>query len=109
MLASREFAASVSPRCPELVKGLLMLAADPNIIKDPVQSKKGPQPARTSFRSRFFDEGPFFRPLNNLGESFQESAGKGGKGPQGVRTYVRIYIRTYVGIGGEQGGVRGPL
>ena len=54
MLASREFAASVSPRYPELVKGLLMLAADPNIVKDPVLSKKGPQPARTFFRSRFF-------------------------------------------------------
>ena len=55
MLASREFAASVSPRYPELVQGLLEVVADPNIIKESGQTGKGRwQPARTSFRSRFF-------------------------------------------------------
>ena len=53
MLASREFAASVSPSYPELVEGLLTMAADPNIVKGPFVSKKGPQPARTFFHSRF--------------------------------------------------------
>ena len=84
MLASREFAASVSPRYAELVQGLLELFADPNIVKDAFVSKKGPQPARTFFRSRFFNEGLFSDPSTICEKASRKARESGKRTPGGT-------------------------